>query len=699
MARIYISSTYNDLIKHRNIVNRVLRQMGHITIRMEYYVSNGLHPPLFKCLTDVSECDYYVAIIAWKYGDIPNDNNPEQLSFTELEYHKAKSLNKPCFIFMLDDQALWPSIFMDPVTEKEEIGGKIKKFRQFLKEKSSISFFKTPDELSTQVSLAIGNWEKEIFASQSHKNGTTQYNQTIAELLCQIDQLSSLIKTNNRESLESSDQGTTGRSIIDYKPLRIGERELSGKNQVVGLCSTGLDTGDQSTIHPDFWGKISILRSFPIRKSLNSLLLNPNDDDGASDIYSGIGTYHAGLLVGSGAKSISLGIEPIVGIAPEAKLIFHAVEQTPKWGRKCSKLGYELPKFGLFGIPSCLNELFELAYLNGARLYSIHFHSSFSGYSNKSYEIDEFIFSHQDFLVIVQSTNDYEITSTMSPGNAKNCLSTGNYIRGKSTIIPNIDGIWWPYLEISKDEEKDIFIHKPDVIVPQENFISVRSSCVSIDEFKSYIYPRSNKKYTFGEQIPSGGIIATGLALLIRQFLCELNKAIPSASLIKALIIHTTQFTGFSYFENLNISSENSKKYWGGIALKQIIDPEPPNKILFFDQTPILSMTGQTYSYTFYINESSIPLCATLVYTDYPGEMLVNNLNIVLYGPKGLFFLGNDFSGSEKLDHHNNVERIVINKPISGQWIVKVIASDIVHEGQSYSLVVSGGGLELLQDL
>ena len=50
--RIYLSSTYVDLVEHRAAVARVLRQMGHEVIGMEEYVAEGARP-IDRCLADV----------------------------------------------------------------------------------------------------------------------------------------------------------------------------------------------------------------------------------------------------------------------------------------------------------------------------------------------------------------------------------------------------------------------------------------------------------------------------------------------------------------------------------------------------------------------------------------------------------------------------------------------------------------------
>ena len=85
MAKIYISSTPSDLEECREAVYRMLRRMQHNVIAMEDYVARD-QLPLDKCLDDVAACDVYIGIFAWRYGYIPDEDNPAQKSITELEF-------------------------------------------------------------------------------------------------------------------------------------------------------------------------------------------------------------------------------------------------------------------------------------------------------------------------------------------------------------------------------------------------------------------------------------------------------------------------------------------------------------------------------------------------------------------------------------------------------------------------------------
>lgn len=154
MAKIYVSSTYLDLQEHRAQVERVIRRMGHEDVAMEYYVAEDQRP-VAKCLADVAACDVYVGIFAWRYGWGPKENNPKELSITEMEYQEADAAKKPCLIFLLSDDAPWPRKQMDKDTTK------IEALRNIASAHHTADYFTTPDELARKVAEAIHKWEKE----------------------------------------------------------------------------------------------------------------------------------------------------------------------------------------------------------------------------------------------------------------------------------------------------------------------------------------------------------------------------------------------------------------------------------------------------------------------------------------------------------------------------------------------------------
>ena len=154
MAKIYISSTFSDLVDYRKAAFDILCSMDHSVKAMEHYVATDQRP-LDKCLADVEACDVYVGIYAWRYGFVPDraQGNPERRSITELEYRRARDTGKTCLIYLLDENHPWPP----PKMEKGEGGEKLARFRKELGDAHTVSFFKTPEDLAAMVSASVAN--------------------------------------------------------------------------------------------------------------------------------------------------------------------------------------------------------------------------------------------------------------------------------------------------------------------------------------------------------------------------------------------------------------------------------------------------------------------------------------------------------------------------------------------------------------
>lgn len=156
MKKVYISSTYKDLIEHRKAVATALRKIRCDVVRMEEYVARDQRTRA-ACEQDVAQCDIYVGIFAWRYGHIPEDDNEGRLSITELEYRKASG-EKTCLVFLLSDDAPWPSTLRDAETGEGERGERIRGLRSELKGRCA-GYFSTPAELAAEVLAAVHQHE------------------------------------------------------------------------------------------------------------------------------------------------------------------------------------------------------------------------------------------------------------------------------------------------------------------------------------------------------------------------------------------------------------------------------------------------------------------------------------------------------------------------------------------------------------
>ncbi|HEX8068537.1 MAG TPA: DUF4062 domain-containing protein [Pyrinomonadaceae bacterium] len=150
MARVYISSTYSDLKEHRAEVYRALRQLRHDVIGMEDYVAADTRP-VAVCLADVAACDIYVGIFAWRYGYVPEHDNPEARAITELEYRQAVATNKTCLIFLLRDDVPWPPAHVD----RGAAGERVAALKAELSARHTVDFFGNKEDLARRVLAAI----------------------------------------------------------------------------------------------------------------------------------------------------------------------------------------------------------------------------------------------------------------------------------------------------------------------------------------------------------------------------------------------------------------------------------------------------------------------------------------------------------------------------------------------------------------
>ena len=70
---------------------------------MEAYVADNVQPSL-ECIEDVKNCNIYILIIANRYGFIPPQNNPGEISITEIEYNTAiQDPQKTILAFFADE--------------------------------------------------------------------------------------------------------------------------------------------------------------------------------------------------------------------------------------------------------------------------------------------------------------------------------------------------------------------------------------------------------------------------------------------------------------------------------------------------------------------------------------------------------------------------------------------------------------------
>lgn len=148
MARIYISSTVQDLREFRVEVYKAVRRLGHTSVAMEDWAASDV-PPLKNSLRAVRDSDVNIVLVAWRYGYVPPGQN---VSITELEVNAALEAGIPCLVFLVPDDAPWLPEYVDENTAQ------IRAFRRRLLEGFAVAWFRNPEELAHHVAVALHAW-------------------------------------------------------------------------------------------------------------------------------------------------------------------------------------------------------------------------------------------------------------------------------------------------------------------------------------------------------------------------------------------------------------------------------------------------------------------------------------------------------------------------------------------------------------
>jgi hypothetical protein len=81
--QIFVSSTYEDLKEERDTVIKAILETGNIPVGMEMF-SAGDEQQWELIKRQIEDCDYYVVILAHRYGSMDGI-----ISYTEKEYDFA----------------------------------------------------------------------------------------------------------------------------------------------------------------------------------------------------------------------------------------------------------------------------------------------------------------------------------------------------------------------------------------------------------------------------------------------------------------------------------------------------------------------------------------------------------------------------------------------------------------------------------
>lgn len=468
----------------------------------------------------------------------------------------------------------------------------------------------------------------------------------------------------NETSYRSLQSGTpTGRTTIH-------DRGIRGEGQVIAILDTGLEWrscyfAEADGSAPPFNMRVSETRVDNSRRKviaynfLYSCVAFPNaancDDPAQPGAFDnqGHGTHAAGAAAGD--RGTPLVHDYADSIAPGAKLVIQDA------GLSGSDLCTARPGIGC---PVTITPILDQAYAQGVRIHSNSWGDRLSptaSYPPAARDIDAFVVAHPDMLIVFNTgnftgTGSVPASSLSAPGSAKNTLQVG----GTRDLSHDDDTLsYFSLLGPTRDGRI-----KPDVVGPAW----VLAGDVDFDGD-----PNTCDVTWQGGTSWSAPTIA-GAAALVRQYFTDGHyqgkRMNPSAALLKAMLIAAARPVLWRGEVPAKPVPSNEQG-WGFPVLDDALAFPGEARQLQVVESSLAQGESATVRIT---ARAGTPVKAVLVWSDLPGDRLVNDLDL-------------NVNAAASADHVNNVEVFTANT--AGTYAITVAAPRVTGR-QNYALVITG---------
>lgn len=499
-------------------------------------------------------------------------------------------------------------------------------------------------------------------------------------------------------------------------PTPLHDRGIHGEGQVIAILDTGVDVASCYFAETDGslppintgspaggfdWENVDASRrkiiAYDFLYSCDQFPGAPGcDEPGAAGAFDnqGHGTHAAATAAGD--RGLPLVHDYADAIAPGAKLVVQDAGYIG--GDFCSQ------RPGI-GCPVELTPILEQAYRQGARIHSNswgdmqgRYPAPTANYPQSAYDVDAFVWSHPDMLVVFNTGNlgskmPTPLSSLSAPGSAKNTLQVGG-TRSRNRD----DTLIAPYTLFGPARDGRI---KPDLVAP--SYVVAGDRDLDADPATCDATSQSGTSWSS----PS----AAGAAALVRQYFTDgfyptgsANPAhafVPSAALLKATMIASARAVPrrSDLMTNRTVAAlpvPSHEQGWGFPVLDDALYLAGDTRKLRVVDVPLSKGLAEGEESTIRVDvKPGTPMKVVLVWTDPPGTVrsagdttpqLVNDLDLRVSAGNATYF-GNGTAP----DRLNNVEVVSIEQPAAGSHTITVAAHHLgAGTRQSYALVVTG---------
>lgn len=196
---VFVSSTYEDLKEARQEIVNALLQMDCFPVGMEYFnASDKSQWEVIKSLID--ECDYYVLIIAGRYGSVEPKSGK---SYTQLEYEYARKVGVPTIAFIHGKPGDLPHSLVETNHPDE-----LEEFKKEVQE-SHVRYWTDARGLAEQVVLSLHSMfkaHKRVGWMRADEKSSSEQNKEILRLREENEKLLEKIKNIEENAPEGTEE-------------------------------------------------------------------------------------------------------------------------------------------------------------------------------------------------------------------------------------------------------------------------------------------------------------------------------------------------------------------------------------------------------------------------------------------------------------------------------------------------------------